>query len=182
MGGVPKGTLSLGDTTPLERLAERFSRILDRVAVVRRSEQDWTVPEGIDVLEDRGPGDGPLRGIYTGLQELKGPVLAAAWDQIKISESMLEGLREEARRGVGWDVLLYSTHRRIQPFPGVYSGGLADPLRDYLTQGHRSVVTFLEQRSVAVARPSGGTKWFCPPERFFDLDDWSDYRRATAEN
>ena len=75
--GRPKAWLPFGNEVMLQRLARILARVVDPVLVVSAAGQRLpSLPDGVEVVQDEIPGQGPLRALASGLRLLSGRVEA----------------------------------------------------------------------------------------------------------
>ncbi|MSR31039.1 MAG: molybdenum cofactor guanylyltransferase [Gemmataceae bacterium] len=76
--GKPKAWLSLGDETFLERVIRIAGQVVSPIAVVAATEQELPhLGEGVILVRDAFPEEGPLRGMAGGMAALAGLCEAA---------------------------------------------------------------------------------------------------------
>lgn len=131
LGGVNKGTLSIGDTAIIDRQLDALRTVASDIFVVGRPDPAWT-SRGLPVVPDDIADAGPLGGIYTAL--LQSPAertLVVACDMPFLTADVLQRLAavEDA------DVVVARSARGIEPLCAVYARACASEIRDRLARG-----------------------------------------------
>jgi molybdopterin-guanine dinucleotide biosynthesis protein A len=154
--GVPKAKLRIGDRPILQYLLERFQWPGPTLLVTAPGLEQPAGAEGFDrEVTDAVSGEGPLRGVLTALQQVRGTiVIFTTVDMPGLSRVQLEWMVEQlsARPAViglmGTRVV--SGQEQIEPFPFASRVGAAEVIGGRLQQGRRSVQSLTELEAFAV--------------------------------
>jgi molybdopterin-guanine dinucleotide biosynthesis protein A len=134
-----------------EPLVARIARVLARavgepVVVVRAPGQELpAVPASIEIVEDPTEGDGPLRGLATGLAALEGRaqiVFASSVDLPFLTATFVTAVL--AAVGAEDDAAAPVVDGRRYPLPAAYRIGLLTVCDDLLAAGERRLGAVLE--------------------------------------
>jgi len=133
------------------------------------------------ILLDSFPGEGPLAGLFTALQELSAQeiLLAATCDQPLLKASLLQGLLTLQERAPDRAIVCLRSED-YEPFPGIYCPPLAPDLQRYLREGGRSVRGWLQGLSSAKLLGIPPKKWYAwDPEglSFLNINYREDLKR-----
>ena len=163
-----------------ESLVARIARVLVRavgepVVVVRAPGQEPpAVPAGIEIVEDPVEGDGPLRGLATGLAALEGRVeivFASSVDLPFLTAPFVTAVLAAVGDQDDAAVPVLDGHR--YPLPAAYRIGLRTLCDDLLADGERRLGAVLEHaRSRFLSEVDAGS--------LRNLNTRADYEEACA--
>jgi molybdopterin-guanine dinucleotide biosynthesis protein A len=105
--------------------------------------RDLGLPD-FSIVPDVLPGEGPLVGLLSALEECETPwLLAVAGDMPAVTLEVLAWIQDSAESGKGqaWIPLLDS---RMEPLCAAYSKSLAPNMRKSIHAGERSIQKFLQ--------------------------------------
>lgn len=131
LGGVNKGTLTLGAMTIIDRQLAVLQTLAAAVFVVGREDPAWTV-RGLRVVPDEIADAGPLGGIYTAIRQSPcGRTLVVGCDMPFLSAAFLQRLVdvEEA------DLVIPRGNRGYEPLCAIYSRRCEAGIHDRLVRG-----------------------------------------------
>jgi molybdopterin-guanine dinucleotide biosynthesis protein A len=129
LGGVNKGTLTVGDTAIIDRQLGALRAVASDIFVVGRPEPAWTA-RGLRVVADEIADAGPLGGIYAALvQSPAERTLVIACDMPFLTADLLRRLA-----AVDADVVVARSTRGVEPLCAVYARACAAEIRDRLAR------------------------------------------------
>jgi molybdopterin-guanine dinucleotide biosynthesis protein A len=138
--GRDKAALVFEGRTLLRRTVDAVAAVADEVIVVRAPGQplpEVEAPVPVLVVEDPVEGEGPLRGIATGLEAASAPVvLVAGVDMPFLQPPLLRLLVERVRAGHRW--VLPIAERRPQPLCSAFARDALEVVRAHLEAGDRA--------------------------------------------
>jgi len=148
--GTPKYALTLGSETLLQRICRIVSESTSSVMVVAAPDQPMpALPDGITVLRDAVPGQGPLAGITTGLNscpsvragEPTQKVFVTACDAPLLQSRLIDLLYT---RLADHDAIVIRSGDRLNPLCAVYDTRITGLANKLLQQGERRPRVLLE--------------------------------------
>jgi molybdenum cofactor guanylyltransferase len=159
--GIPKASLNLEGKPVLEWLLDRLSwagptMLVTAPSIAHPPRWDRFGRECVDAVE----GEGPLRGIYTGLTEMQTQTgLFVTVDMPGVKKVMLEWLSKRFAERPGYDGAMCKVPatggERIEPFPSAFRKSAANLIAQRLGTGKRSVRELCdEQRICAIEVPA----------------------------
>jgi molybdopterin-guanine dinucleotide biosynthesis protein A len=131
LGGVNKGTLTVGDSQIVDRQLAALRTVASTVFVVGRDSPAWSA-RGLAVVADDVPGAGALGGIYTAI--VRSPcarTLVVACDLPFLSAAFLRRL--DAERDA--DLVIPRSRRGYEPLCAIYSRACAADIHGRITRG-----------------------------------------------
>jgi molybdopterin-guanine dinucleotide biosynthesis protein A len=152
--GFPKGEMRPGGRPILPLLLERFDWPGPTLLVTAPGREH---PTGWELFSrecvDPQPGQGPLRGLLTALENTPVPhVVVTAVDMPGIGRPQLEWVGRELRTWPGVvGIMLREGHGaagRVQPFPSAFRIQAAPLVRRMLETNHRSLHGLLDDASI----------------------------------
>lgn len=152
MGGVDKGLQHFRQRPLFEHVYQRLASQVSDIAISANRNQHHYAQYGLPVFSDQLDGfQGPLSGILTGLQHATTDfVLFVPCDSPFLPSDLVDRLKSAVNSP---DVLLAYAHdgEREHPTFCLISTHLKSALADYLAQGERRMLTFMQQHhAVAV--------------------------------
>lgn len=141
----------IGDTPLLQRAIEAVAAVTADVIVVAPPDIEPSIPEGVRLVHDSAPYEGPLAGCLTGLTAAREPlVLVAGGDMPTLQPDVLELLLRTLAASASDATLLEHRGRRQQlPF-AVRTGAGTDLVGRLLAQGERRLGAIAEHLTVRV--------------------------------
>jgi molybdenum cofactor guanylyltransferase len=125
----------------LEHAIESLEVVAERV-VLSCGEHPRYADLGRELVLDTVRGAGPLAGLVSALEGLRGEWLCvAACDMPRVGGKVFSGLLERARE-LDLDACLLETTAGLEPLCGVYRKSCAGPARRALDAGERRLVSF----------------------------------------
>lgn len=147
--GRDKASLPAGDGTLLEHLAGRLAPVVDEIIVAGGSGPG--TPVGMQMVEDRYPGLGPLAGMHAGLRAARYPrVWVVGCDLPDVDPalaSLLQGLAE------GVDAVVPRIDSEPQGVCALYDRALAPRIEGLLESGERRIKMLLAASTVRYVTP-----------------------------
>ena len=117
LGGINKGTLTLGTMAIIDRQLEVLQRVAGHVFVVGRADPAWTA-RGLLVVADEIPEAGPLGGIYTAIRHSPCErTLVVGCDMPFLSAAFLQRLADVQDA----DLVVPRSERGLEPLCAIYS-------------------------------------------------------------
>jgi len=172
MGGVRKGTLTIGGRTIVERQLEVLRGVADTIFAVASSstEPDAALP----VVRDRFPDHGALGGIYTAIVSSPSDrTLIVACDLPFLDASLLTHMA-----GIDADLVIPRTARGYEPLCAVYGRACAEPIRRRLEHGALEASVLPEGVKVAEIAPEALAAYDADGLLFVNVNTPHDYERA----
>jgi molybdopterin-guanine dinucleotide biosynthesis protein A len=137
LGGVNKGTLTIGTTAIIDRELDVLRALATDVFVVGREDPAWDA-RGLRVVHDEMPDAGPLGGIYTAIRHSPCErTLVVACDMPFLSSAFL--LRMAAVDDV--DLVIPRSERGYEPLCAIYSRTCEGDIHARLTRGEYEAST-----------------------------------------
>lgn len=153
MGGVEKALLSLHGRPLLAHVVDRLRPQVDEILVNANGDAAQFSGFGDRVIRDEIDGRvGPLAGLHAGLmQAAHAWVLAVPCDAPRLPHDLGARLMQ-AIQAHGAELAVARAAGRLHPVFCLVSTALATPLRDYLAEGGRAVMGWIDtRRSVIVS-------------------------------
>lgn len=175
MGGGDKGLLTLGDTSILDRVIERFEPQVDRLVINANGDPDRFKHYGFDVVGDSIDGfAGPLAGVLAGLDWAANVgathVVSAAADTPFLPCDLVPRLLLAANTE---GLALAASPSGRQPTFGLWPVSLRENLRHALESGLRKVVVWTQEHKASTAE-------FPDDDAFFNVNTPDDLKMAEA--
>jgi molybdopterin-guanine dinucleotide biosynthesis protein A len=131
LGGVNKGTLTVGTTAIVDRQLDALRALAAEVFVVGRDDPAWS-RRGLRVVGDEIPDAGPLGGIYTAIRHSPcDRTLVIACDMPFLSAAFLQRLVDV----VDADLVIARSERGYEPLCAIYSRSCEADIHDRLVRG-----------------------------------------------
>ena len=138
--GRDKLSLEVGGETLIQRVTQALSRRCNEVILAGRSEN---VPNGVRLVHDARPGEGPLAGMESSFEEARFPlVFVAAGDMPFLSGELISHFLEELVRGET-QAVVPRCGGRLHPLCAAYERSVVPQVRSALDEGVRSVREFV---------------------------------------
>ena len=170
--GHDKALLKYGGGTLVQAVAEAVRQATGNVALVGSVQLYGHL--GYGVLPDIYPGEGPLGGILSVLQNSAAEwTLIVACDMPGLTADFLHGLMEAAERSDGDVLVPVGPGGRLEPLCAVYHRRSRQGIYKAFEQGVRKVATALEKvRAVTLAVPE-----VLPFQNVNTPEEWRRYAR-----
>jgi molybdopterin-guanine dinucleotide biosynthesis protein A len=143
----------IGETPLLHLAIQAMATLASEVIVVAPPDVDPPIPDGVRLVHDAAPYEGPLAGCLTGLTAAREPlVLVAGGDMPSLDPAVL-GLLVRTLEASSADAALleYRGHRQQLPF-AVRTGAGTDVASRLLAQRERRLSALAERLTVRVLR------------------------------
>ena len=144
--GRPKFSLPFGEEVLLQRVCRILSEVVSPIVVVAAADQELPdLPDGVRIVRDEYDSQGPLAGIATGLNALRGEVDAAfvtSCDAPLLRPRFVKRLIELLG---GHDVAAPTDGQYDHVLAAVYRTMLADHARRLLAEDRRRPLFLLQE-------------------------------------
>ena len=135
----------------LDRAVEATASVASEVIVVAPPDVDLAVPEGVRLVHDEAPFEGPLAGCMTGLIAAREPLVVVAGGDMPSLEPAVLALLVRALVASSADTALLEHRGRRQQLPfAVRTGAGTDAARRLLAQGERRLGALTDRLPVRV--------------------------------
>ncbi|WP_408955609.1 molybdenum cofactor guanylyltransferase [Natroniella sp. ANB-PHB2] len=177
--GTNKALAKLGG----QRLIERISRILkknfDKVYVVVNNKKDYSFLEGVELVKDIIPYQGPLGGLYTGLNYSSAQYnFLLACDMPCINGAYLKFLQEQKR---DYDLLISQLGDCLEPLAAVYSKNCLPAIKKRLEMKDLKLTNFFSEVKVKTINEEELKKIVNPEYLFYNVNYQADLEQLVAE-
>ncbi len=138
---------------------------------------------GIEIIDDRWPGEGPLGGIITALEDAAENAKESRWnlmvscDMPFLTEDWLKFLAERAGKSKAQVVLPHSA-AGPEPLCACYRTDAASALREAFETGVRKITDALKHVSTEVLDETGWKRFDSAGRLFWNMNTAADYEKA----
>lgn len=144
--GEDKLLFKIGNVRTVERVIRTAREVCPRVRLVAKDRDKFRDLE-VEVVEDLLPDQAPIVGIYTALRTSSESVIVVlSGDLPLLKADVLRLLISKYRE----PVTVVSSGGKLHPLLGLYSRSLLPSLEEYIDEGRRSLVGFLEMAGCSV--------------------------------
>lgn len=175
--GSDKRFIRLFGKTLLDISIERLRRVTEEVLVVLGDREELSLKD-VRFVFDMERGKGPMIGLLSGLQEMKGQYgVVTSVDTPLVTVDFLGYLKEMA---CGFDAVIPRWSRGLEPLIAVYSKGVVPVIRDWVYEGKSlSLYLFIERGNFRIRfLEEEEIKRFGDPEvLFFNVNTREDLAR-----
>jgi molybdenum cofactor guanylyltransferase len=139
---------------------------------------------GVEIVEDRWPGEGPLGGIITALEDAAGSAARSEWNQIVscdmpfLTREWLTFLCERTAKSEAQVVLPHSGHGP-EPLCACYRTDAAGALRAAFESGVRKVTQGLQHVTTEVLDEADWKRFDSAGRLFWNMNTPADYEEAS---
>jgi molybdopterin-guanine dinucleotide biosynthesis protein A len=179
--GRDKALVEFGGQSMLARMIERMQHATKQVRIV--GPRDKYAEPGIEIIEDRWPGEGPLGGIITALEDAAENAEENPWnlmvscDMPFMTEDWLKFLAVRATKSRAQVVLPHSA-TGPEPLCAGYRTDAASALRAAFETGVRKITDALKQVSTEVLDETDWKRFDSAGRLFWNMNTAADYEKA----
>jgi molybdopterin-guanine dinucleotide biosynthesis protein A len=179
--GRDKALAELGGLPMLGRMIGLLQGVAKNVKVVGAPEKYAQFER--EMVSDRWPGEGPLGGIITALEDSARNPTTSGWSVIVscdmpfLTSEWLAFLRERAEKSKAQVVLPYSTHGP-EPLCACYQMDAAGPLCAAFESGVRKVTLGLQHVTTEVLDEANWKRFDSAGRLFWNMNTAADYEEA----
>ena len=180
--GRDKALAEVGGTSMLERMIELLQRVAKQTKIVAVPGKYTAF--GVENVEDRWPGQGPLGGIITALDDAAKCTARHEWNLIVscdmpyLTREWLVFLCERAAKGKAQVVIPYSAHGP-EPLCACYRTDAAGALRAVFETGVRKVTDGLQHVTTEVLDEADWKRFDSAGRLFWNMNTPADYEEAS---
>lgn len=146
--GRDKSTIMFDDQPLLLRSINKLKDLFGEVIVLSNQEISFALPEGVKIVQDDVPYQGPLGGISTGLKLSSHDwSLVVAVDMPFVNSQIIEFLAGFAGEG---DAVVPMTANGLEPLFAFYSKRCLPVAEEVLMKGERRILSLLSQVDLKV--------------------------------
>jgi molybdenum cofactor guanylyltransferase len=179
--GRDKALVEAGGKPMLERMIEQLRGVTEQVKIV--AVQGKYAAFGAEIVEDQWPGEGPLGGIITALEDAAKSSSHREWNLILscdmpfLTREWLAFLCARAARSTAQVVLPHSEHGP-EPLCACYRTEAAGPLRAVFENGVRKVTQGLQCVTTEVLDEPDWKRFDSAGRLFWNMNTAKDYQEA----
>jgi molybdenum cofactor guanylyltransferase len=179
--GRDKALVEVGGTPMLERMIELLQRVTKQVKIV--AVPDKYAAFGAENVEDRWPGEGPLGGIVTALEDAARRAARPGWNLILscdmpfLTREWLIFLGERAAKSPAQVVLPHSG-TGPEPLCACWQTGAAAKLRSGFERGVRKVTEGIALLRAEVLDEADWKRFDSAGRLFWNMNTAADYEEA----
>lgn len=174
--GRDKGLLALGGIVLGQRTVDFLKDIFNEIIFVTNQPQSVPWADGLVVVQDEVPFQGPLGGISAGLQVSEYSLnFVVATDMPFLSRPLIYYLMNRTKEA---DIVVPKLSGGFEPLHAVYSKNCLPAIVDHLRRGDNRMVSFYEDVEVACVGESELRKYDPELLSFFNVNTWEDYEKA----
>jgi len=179
--GQDKALVEVGGKAMLARMIELLRGVTKEVRIVAAPGKYEVF--GAEIVEDRWPGEGPLGGIITALEDA-GSAVRAEWNLILscdmpfLTREWLTFLCERAAKSEAHVVLPHSGHGP-EPLCACYRTDAAGALRAAFESGVRKVTQGLQHVTTEVLDEAEWKRFDSAGRLFWNMNTQADYEEAS---
>jgi molybdopterin-guanine dinucleotide biosynthesis protein A len=183
--GRDKALVPFGDVPLLLRIVDLARARTTNVAVVSNAHKYRDLDAGLEILEDRWPGQGPLGGIITAVQNTAAALPACEWNLILscdmpfLTGDWLEYLVDHAcDSSTDVQVILPQSAHGPEPLCACYRTNAADALMKAFDAGVRKVTQALKQVRTELLDESVWKRFDSAGRLFWNMNTPADFQEA----
>ncbi len=179
--GRDKALAEIGGRTMLLRMHELLGRVASKVTVIAAPEKYARL--GFKCVADRWPGEGPLGGIITALEDAGARNATPEWNLIVtcdmpfLTQEWLAYLSERAANSAAHVVFPESAHGP-EPLCACYRTDAGPALRAVFERGVRKVTDALKQVKTEVLDEADWKRFDSAERLFWNMNTLVDYEEA----
>jgi molybdenum cofactor guanylyltransferase len=179
--GRDKALVEFAGKTMLGRMIELMRGLTEEVKIV--SAPGKHADFGVEIVEDRWPGEGPLGGIVTALLDTQANEPVCEWNLIVscdmpfLTADWMRFLAERAEKSDRQVLLPHSAHGP-EPLCACYRTSAVEPLRAVFEGGVRKVTQALKQVETEVLDEQDWKRFDSAGRLFWNMNTAADYAEA----
>jgi molybdopterin-guanine dinucleotide biosynthesis protein A len=179
--GRDKALVEFGGTSMLDRMIELLRGAVRRVKLVAAPNTYNAL--GVEIAHDQWPGEGPLGGIITALEDAARDKAWLEWNLIVscdmpfLTREWLSFVCERAARSEAQVVVPHSVHGP-EPLCACYRTGAAGALRAAFESGVRKVTQGLQHVTTEVLDEADWKRFDSAGRLFWNMNTTADYEEA----
>ena len=175
--GTPKALLRFDDEPLIVRIVRTLQPLFGEIVVVAAPGQVLP-PMPVTLVRDEVPHQGPVGGIYYGLQAV-GDDLAfvTSCDSAFIVPALISHL---ASLSAGWEVVVPRWEGRLQPLFAVYRTTVAPYLNDQLARRELRPVYLFDKVPTRIVEEDEIRQFDADGDSFFNMNSPEDYQEALS--
>ena len=169
MGHANKGLQTYRGKKLIEHVIDRLSTQVDDIVISANENQDEYLALGYPVVADIEPSQGPLSGILSAASRAQhNQLFITACDMPNLPINIVRELSK-----AGSPIVMTRSNKGIEPLVSLVNQAAIQTIGDYLKDGQRSVVRWLESCG-AVEYDAA----FMEPEAFLNVNTLEDLNRV----
>jgi len=183
--GRDKALVLFGTKPLLLQIAQLAQTCASEVAVVAGAQKYPDLDGKLEIIKDRWPGEGPLGGIITSLQNTAATARSAEWNLILscdmpfLTAEWLQFLVDRARASAPEiQVILPHSAHGPEPLCACYRTAAAEPLKNVFDRGIRKVTQALQQVRTEVLDESVWKRFDSAGRLFWNMNTPADFEEA----
>ncbi|MGE8204938.1 molybdenum cofactor guanylyltransferase [Heyndrickxia sp. NPDC080065] len=179
--GTNKALLPFGKQRVIDRLINEFSPVSNKILLVTNQPEEYKDLH-VSILTDHMEfkGQGPLAGIYTGLNEaVSSQCLVVACDMPFAANDMSRWFIHEMELG-DYDAVIPSYHGRLHPLFGAYQTRIQEPIRNCLLSKKRRMTDLFNHINIKIVEQHDApvflqNQW---ENSLWNMNTMEDYKQA----
>jgi molybdopterin-guanine dinucleotide biosynthesis protein A len=158
----------------IERQIETLRGIFDRILLATQSPQDYGYLN-LETIEDVGPGQGAMVGIYSGLLAVQGRAgFFVACDMPFLNEGLIRFIVDLSRQH---DVVIPQTSGGLEPVHATYSKACLAPMKAQMAKGDFKIINFFSQVRTRIVTEEEVRRFDPSCLALMNINTVEDYRR-----
>jgi len=180
--GRDKALIEFGGKPMLARMVELLQSVTKKAKVV--AERGKYEAFGVEIIEDRWPGEGPLGGIITALEDADGSAARSDWNLIVscdmpfLTPEWMEYMATRAARSAAQVILPHSTGGP-EPLCACWRTDAAETLRAAFERGIRKVTDGVAFLRSEVLDEADWKRFDSAGRLFWNMNTLADYEEAS---
>jgi molybdenum cofactor guanylyltransferase len=183
--GRDKALVRFGEAPLLQQIVDLAQSCTSTVTVVAGGQKYGELGRELEIIEDRWPGEGPLGGIITALENTAAIDPGRRWNLILscdmpfLTREWLQFLVDRARAGAAeTQVILPHSAHGPEPLCACYRTDAAGALKSVFDRGVRKVTEALKQVRTEVLDESAWNRFDSAGRLFWNMNTPADFEEA----